>query len=98
MLELLIRRVQEFVGLEPDTFSFPLTLSKYLGVDPMTDITKIFTYERTGTAVSLVIGKKFYGKYKWLVKNHKTRGKRFDGEGNLVSADITISLTEYTEE
>ena len=89
--------LQEFVGIDPDTFSFSFTLSKYLGVDPMTDIAKIFTYERTGMPVPLVIGKRPYGKYKWLVKSHKAKGKRFDGEGNLVSADVSVSLTEYTE-
>ena len=90
--------LQEFVGIEPDSFSLTITVSKYLGADPLEVIAQIFNYERTGTAVPLVIGKKPYGKYRWLVKNHKSKMNRYDGEGNLVSADITISLTEYTEE
>lgn len=89
--------LQEFTGIDPDTFSFSFTLSQYLGADPMSDIAKIFTYERTGKPVSLVIGTRPYGKYKWLIKSHKAKGKMFDGKGNMVSADVTVSLTEYTE-
>lgn len=93
----LTNALQEFVGVDPDEFSFTITISKYLGADPIEDISKIFNYERNGIAVPLVIGKKAYGKYLWLIKNHKSKLTRHDGAGNVVSADVTISLTEYTE-
>lgn len=89
--------LQEFVGIDPDGFTFNIRISKYLGADPLVDIPKLFDYERTGTALPLVIGKKAYGKDRWLIKSHKSTLETFDREGNLVSANVSITLTEYTE-
>ena len=90
--------LQEFVGINPDGFTFSMILSKYLGVDPLTDITKLFEYEHGGVAVPLTIGNKGYGKYRWLVKSHKIKMEHYDGRGNLTSATVDVTLTEYTKE
>ncbi len=90
--------LQEFVGIDPDAFTFTIVLSKYLGVDPMADISKLFEYERGGTAVSLTIGNKVYGKYRWLLQSHKIKMEHYDGRGNLTSASVDVTLTEYTKE
>ncbi|MBQ6052975.1 MAG: phage tail protein [Clostridia bacterium] len=89
--------LQEFVGVDPDSFEFKIRISQFLGSDPLTDISKLFDYERGGTAVPLTIGKKGYGKYRWLVKKHKTSLEHYDKVGNLVGVDITVTLTEYTK-
>lgn len=85
----------EFTGIDPDVISFEMTLSKYLGADPMAEIVKLWGYERSGRAVPLVIGDKGYGKYRWLVKSHKTKMQTFDKRGNLTGATVTVSLVEY---
>ena len=90
--------VQEFVGINPDEFSFNIKLSKHLGADPMAEIGKIFSYERSGTPVPLVIGSKAYGKDMWLVKDHTVNLEAFDKKGDVVSADVAINLTEYLED
>lgn len=90
--------LQEFVGIDPDAITFTIKLSRYLGVDPMTDIVKIFEYERGGIALPLTIGNKAYGKYMWLIKSHKTKMDLYDRGGNLTSADVDVTLTEYTKE
>lgn len=87
----------EFTGLAPDTISFDITLSAYLGVSPMADIVKIWDYERSGRALPLVLGSKAYGKYRWVIKSHKIKMQTFDGHGNLTSATVSLSLTECTE-
>lgn len=89
--------LQEFVSIGADEFSFTFTLSKHLGVNPMEVIEKLLYYERNGITLPLFIGDRQYGKYRWLIKNHKIKMKTFDGRGNLVSADVSISLIEYTE-
>ncbi len=88
--------LQEFVGIDPDSITFNIRISKYLGSDPLEDIGRIFEYERGGVAVRLVIGSKTYGKYKWLIKKHKTALEHFDKNGDLVGVDISLTLTEYT--
>lgn len=85
----------EFTGLAPDEMSFDIVLSAFLGVDPMTDLVKIWEYERKGQALPLVIGSKAYGKYRWVIKSHKVKMEHFDGNGNVLSATVSISLLEY---
>lgn len=88
----------EYTGTPPDAIEFKLRLSYFLGADPLADIAKLFEYERTGKAVPLTIGNKCYGKYRWLVKSHKIAMEHFDGDGNLLGSDVTVSLTEYLKE
>lgn len=85
----------EFTGLEPDAFSFDIQLSAFLGVNPNEAINKLWEYERSGKAVSLVLGTKAYGKYRWSVLNHKTKLEQYDGDGDLASCTVTVKLQEY---
>ncbi len=88
----------EYTGTPPDTLEFKIRLSYYLGTDPLADVAKLFEYERTGKAVQLTIGNKGYGKYRWLIKSHKIAMEHFDGDGNLLGSDVTVSLVEYLKE
>lgn len=85
----------EFTGIDPDTISFDMDLSAYLGVEPMTELAKIWEYERSGEAVPLIIGEKAYGKYKWTIKSHKIKMQTFDKKGNLTGVKVSIDLLEY---
>jgi hypothetical protein len=91
----LTNALTEFTGLDPDTMSFDMELSAYLGVDPMEELAKLLTYERDGKAISLVIGEKLYGKYKWTINRHRIKMKTFDKSGNLTSATVSVDLLEY---
>ena len=48
----LTNALTEFTGIDPDTMSFDMELSAYLGVDPMAELVKIWTYERSGKPLS----------------------------------------------
>lgn len=91
----LTNALTEFTGLDPDTFSFDITLSAYLGVDPMTAIVQLWQYERNGTSVPLVIGNKGYGKYRWTVKKHKIKMQTYGFGGNVTGAIVSVDLLEY---
>ena len=69
----LTHALTEFTGLDPDGITFDIFVSAYLGVDPMTEVVKIWNYERSGTAVPLTIGTHAYGKYRWSIKSHKMK-------------------------
>lgn len=88
----------EFCGLDPDEFSFDIVLSSDLGIDPMEELVKIWSYERDGTALPLILGDKAYGKYRWCIISHETAMDKFDARGNLTWATVSISLLEYLEE
>lgn len=91
----LYHSLTEFTGIAPDKMSFSITLSAYLGVNPMDELVKLWKYERSGEAVPLTIGEKAYGKYRWSVLSHDAQLKVFDKFGNLMSADVSVSLQEY---
>ena len=85
----------EFVGIDPDKISFNIILSAYLGVNPQTELNKIWNAERNGTPLPLVLGEKGYGKYRWNIVNHSVSGQYFDSAGNLTQAEVSLSLQEY---
>lgn len=88
----------EFTGIDPDTISFEMTLSAYLGADPMGELVKIWNHERNGQALPLIIGDKAYGKYRWCIKAHKVKMQTFDARGNVAGATVSIDLLEYLKE
>ena len=64
-------------------------------MDPLEDIVKIFTYERDAEAVGLVIGGKAYGKYRWSIKDHKTKMEYLDKAGDMYDVEVSVELLEY---
>lgn len=85
----------EFCGVNPDTITFSMYLSAYLGVNPVAELSKIFAYEREGRALPFVLGDKAYGKYRWTIVKHSATVKETTGDGIVTSAEVTISLQEY---
>lgn len=83
-------------GLSADSIKIDgIYLSAALGVDPQDAITKLFTMERSFTPVTVVLGNKTYGKYKWIIKDHTVSMEQFDVNGNLFAAKVSVSLIEY---
>lgn len=91
----LTHALTEFTGLDPDNFSFDMLLVAELGVDPMEELVKILTYERSAEAVGLVIGGHAYGKYRWTIQKHETKIKYTDTAGDLYAAEVSVELLEY---
>ncbi len=85
----------EFTGLDPDKITFDITLAADLGVNPTDEITKIWTYQRDGTALQLLLGEHAYGRYRWSITSHKTKVTNSDAHGNIYSAVVSVSLQEY---
>lgn len=85
----------EFTGIDPDRFEFEITLTHELGVDVMSELVKLWDYERKGEALRLVLGDKGYGKYRWNILEHSMVFENYDKWGNLYSAMVTIKLQEY---
>jgi len=86
----------EFLGREPDTFSFEMQLYTQYGSPPLPLLDKLWEYERNGTPVALTIGEKGYGKELWSVLSHTTQMVAHDRAGNLIGATVSVQLQEYT--
>ena len=93
----LYHALTEFTGLDPDTMSFDITFSAYLGISPMVELAKIWTYEREGKPLPLVIGEKAYGKYKWVITSHAVKMEHYDDNGDLLGATVSVKLLEYLD-
>lgn len=85
----------EFVGLDPDKITFDIMLMREHHVEPMKQIIKLWNYERSGTAVALLIGSHGYGKYRWNIVSHDTTVKYTDKNGNIAGAVVSVTLQEY---
>lgn len=85
----------EFVGVDPDKMRFSMTLSQELGVDVSKEWVKLWTYERSGEALPLVIGEHHYGKYRWNLVSHKITGQAYDRDGTMSTIDVEVELQEY---
>lgn len=86
----------EFQYNDTDTASFSMYLSAFLGVNPLKEMNKIDKYREKGKILPLIIGGKKYGS-KWVIVNDSKGYKKFDNKGNLLIAEIKISLEEYPE-
>ena len=91
----LTHALTEFVGLDPDKITFDITLCSDLGVDPITEVVKIWNVERSGKAVPLTIGTKGYGKYRWSITKHEMTAKAHFINGDIHTATVSVSLQEY---
>ena len=85
----------EYTGMDPDKITFDIQLLREMGVDPLAEIVKIWTYEREGIAVALSVGDKIYGKYRWNIVNHDATMKYTDRKGNIAGAVVSVTLQEY---
>ncbi|MCI8525594.1 MAG: hypothetical protein HFF17_06655 [Oscillospiraceae bacterium] len=88
----------EFLGVAPDKMRFDMVLSVNLGVDPMQELVKLWDYKRSGRAVSMILGTKAYGKYRWNVLSIEVKLEAFDVNGDLAHATVSVTLQEYLRE
>jgi len=89
--------VLEFTGRDADTISFEITLAERLGVNVEEELEKIENAERTGEALTFVLGKKIIGKYKWVITKHTVNIKQVNRELAPVLASVSLSLSEYAQ-
>lgn len=82
-------------GLSADNMKIEIYLSSALGIDPQDAIAKLFAMKRAFTPVTVVLGEKTYGKYKWLIKDVSVSMEQFDVNGNLATAKVSVSIIEY---
>lgn len=85
----------EFEGTESSEISFSMYFSVFLGVNPTAEIEKLLRAERAGQVMRLIVGRKIYGKYKWVIEETDKNLERFDNRGRLLVARVNITLKEY---
>jgi len=85
----------EFTGTDAGDITFNMYFSAYLGINPDAEIAKVLTMLRTGRAERLIIGRRAYGRSRWVIVSASKGLERFDGRGNLLVASMSVTLREY---
>lgn len=83
----------EFTGNDPDKITFTMALSAFLGVDPQAEISNLQAAKRAGRIMQLVIGWQSYGN--WVITSLSIDYDRIDNKGNVLIANVNVSLTAY---
>lgn len=86
----------EFTGTEVETISFSMFFSAFLGINPMTEITKLITAQRQGKVSRLIIGTSTYGTNRWVITKLSKSLERYDNRGNLLVAKVNVSMQSYS--
>ena len=68
------------------------------GIFDLPPLEKLLTAERQQTFLLLTIGDHAYGRYRWLVADHKIKLNKFDVNGNLWECLVSVKLVEYLRE
>lgn len=87
------RSEAEFTGIQAGTLTLKCMVSRELGVEPKDEIDRIEAFCHAGRASAFVLGKSSYGG-QWMIAGYTVDMKRYDMNGELNEADITLSLEE----
>ncbi|WP_227014025.1 phage tail protein [Paenibacillus psychroresistens] len=86
---------KEFIGPGLDQITFNMRFDANLGVSPRKEMEALMVLSRNGKAAPLIIGGKALGVNKWIITGLVHKWKNIDNKGNLLQADLEISLEEY---
>jgi phage protein U len=84
----------EYTGRNPATGSFPITLSAFLGVNPLKVLKVLEKHLEKGQVLSFTLGTKKIGK-KWVITDVQENYTYFDVNGDVLAIDVTVSIKEY---
>lgn len=85
----------EMVGKQLEKITFNMTLTAYLGVDPMAEYKKLQDIVSSGRAGVLVLGRKRVGSYRWMATEVSISASTYDGRGAVTTATVKVTLQEY---
>ncbi len=85
----------EFLGPGQRTISLPVHLSVMHGVRPRKTMEQIEKAVESGLPHTLVIGDKKVGNCQWVITEMNEVWGEIIRDGNLLSANLTLNLSEY---
>ncbi|WP_339251583.1 phage tail protein [Paenibacillus sp. FSL P2-0136] len=88
---------KEFLGPGADSVSFSVHFSAALGLNPRKELDRLTELDRAGKAMPLIIGRKNVGVGLWVISSLSQDWNRLDSIGNVLDAQVTISLEEYVK-
>lgn len=87
--------VSEYLGPGQRSLSFDIYLSSSHGVKPRKTLETIEKAAESGEPFTFVVGGKTIGKNKWVIASASETWDKVMNGGNLVSAKLKLTLSEY---
>ena len=87
----------EFTGAALESLSFSMTLSSFLGLDPVEDVPTLREMRDQGLAVPFVLDGAPQGEGLWLLEGLEETWRYIDNNGAPRVIDCSLSLKEYIE-
>ncbi|WKT76945.1 phage tail protein [Lysinibacillus fusiformis] len=87
----------EFDGPGLIDLSYSLLLRAELGINPMKEIAKLDRMKNKGEAHLFILGQKPIAPNKFVITDSSAGLKNIDQKGNVLSAEVTLSLKEYVD-
>lgn len=87
--------VIEYIGPALDKVSLMVRLDVSHGIVPLDEIKRLRAMLNAGEILPLTIGGEFFGD--WIITQISEGNHRVDNRGNVLIAEVTISLTEVAE-
>ncbi|WOO34955.1 phage tail protein [Anaerocolumna sp. AGMB13020] len=89
------KAISQFISPGIENITLDIHLNASLGVKPLTVIEKWGKLLETGHHDIFVIGGKQVGKNEWKIESVSEAWNTFLSKGELIAADITVTLSEY---
>lgn len=89
------KALTEYLGPGLQEISMKIKMCAQWGVNPINEVSKLIEYCESGKVHSFSVGGNKMGKNKWLIKSVAENVKNYDNAGNILSAEVSISLKEY---
>lgn len=87
--------VSEFLGPDQGAISLDIYLTVNHGVKPRSTIDQIEKAIESGTPYPFVVGGKKLGSHQWVITSMSETWGSIISDGQLISANLTLSLAEY---
>ena len=85
----------EYIAPGLATLSLTIQVNVMLGVNPRATLDHWIALAEAGNPDVLVIGNKVLGTDQWVLKTAADTWKQLDGQGNILVAEMNLSLEEY---
>lgn len=89
--------LSEFLGPGIDSISFSIKLSAFRGVNPREETEKLRKMCLKGEAVDFIMAGSPVTQNRWMIESVDEDGNYYDRSGNMISADVKLTLREYAE-
>ena len=87
------KELPEYTGENLDTAEIEMIISAYLGASPRRELKKISRAKKAGTAMPLVIGDDYYGRY--VITAYQLTAINYDRDMGVSAFTVKFSLMEY---